>query len=191
MILARPVLVIVAADADAYAAVGARIYSHVLRQRPTYPAVVVQTIPGTPHGTKSGPSTVDELRVQIDVYADENTAGGGLTAADDAAEKLRVALDYYRGDLTYSGVTWAIDGISCLVPPHHAWNEDPEVFRVMSEYKFRIKRDGLTGAVGSSGLQYFTDDAAAAAGGVAVGRAYIIAEGSDVGPAGVVKIRMY
>jgi hypothetical protein len=184
MILARPVLVIVAANTPAYDALGARIYPGVLPEQPTHPAAVITTAGGTPYPTKSGASTVDALRMQVDVY------DTSLTNADEAAELLRVAVDYYRGDVTHGGVTWAIDGIHCIEPPRHFWNDDPKVYRIMAEYQVRIKRDALTGVVGSTGLQEYADDAAAAAGGIAVGRAYILAEGSDVGPAGVVKIRM-
>jgi hypothetical protein len=135
MILAAPIKQLIADNAPAFAAIGARVYAGVLPQQPTYPACVVQAAGTTPYDTKSGVSTVDAIRMQVDVYADT------LTAADAAAELIRTAIDRYRGDVTAGALTWSIDGIRFL-DAQHLWEDDPRVYRALYEYQVRILRVG-------------------------------------------------
>jgi hypothetical protein len=174
MLLATPIKTIIAANAPAFAVVAGRVYSGRLLQGSTLPAVVVQSAGTTPYDTKSGASTVDAIRMQVDVYADT------LTAADAAAELIRTAIDRYRGDVTANALTWSIDGIRFL-DAREMFDDKPDHFRVMAEYQVRLQRSAATGVTGSTGLQFYANDTEAKAAGLEVGQHYLLAANNDYG----------
>jgi hypothetical protein len=68
------------------------------------------------------------------------------------------------------------------------FEEERQIRMVASDYEVRVVRSGtLPDIPGIYGLQEYADDEAAIAAGLIQGQYYIIAEGSDVGPAGFIK----
>lgn len=174
----KAIRALLAANTDVTDLTDTRIYAYIAPQEAAAPFIVASVIAVRPSDCKNGPSQLDTYRVQIDSVT--------KTASDTATldRLVRETLDRVtRGTVT--GV--AIDGIrfdnSLML-----FEEERELRIVASDYDVRVARDATFPDVPNSvGLQEFTDDAAAIAGGLSVGDYYVIAEGSDVAPAGTVK----
>lgn len=120
---------ILTSDSDVNAIVGTRVYPQIAAQEAAFPFVVYVLQNVDPSDTKSGVSTLDEVRYDI-IVASENYA-----QASDLTEKIRTALDRYSG--TVAGVV--IDSIQFI---DLDVNNDPgtETYLTNTEYIIRVKR---------------------------------------------------
>jgi len=78
-------------DAAITAKVGDRIHVNTIPQGADFPAIRVVRIATEGNETKDGPSTVDNVFLQIDSFSDHTLE------AKEVAELIREALDYYNG----------------------------------------------------------------------------------------------
>jgi len=120
---------ILTSDSDVNAIVGSRVYPQIAAQEAAFPFVVYVLQNIDPSDTKSGVSTLDEVRYDI-IVASENYA-----EASDLTGKIRTALDRYSG--TVAGVV--IDSIQFI---DLDVNNDPgtETYLTNTEYIIRVKR---------------------------------------------------
>lgn len=120
---------ILTGDSDVNAIVGTRVYPQIAAQEAAFPFVVYVLQDTSPSDTKSGVSTLDEVRYDI-VVASETYA-----EASDLTNKIRTALDRYTG--TVAGVV--IDSIQFIDLDA---DNDPgtETYLTSSEYIIRVKR---------------------------------------------------
>jgi len=120
---------ILTSDSDVNAIVGTRVYPQIAAQEAAFPFVVYVLQNVDPSDTKSGVSTLDEVRYDF-IVASENYA-----EASDLTEKIRTALDRYSG--TVAGVV--IDSIQFI---DLDVNNDPgtETYLTNTEYIIRVKR---------------------------------------------------
>ena len=120
---------ILTSDSDVSAIVGNRVYPQIAAQEAAFPFVVYVLQNVDPSDTKSGVSTLDEVRYDI-IVASENYA-----EASDLTGKIRTALDRYSG--TVAGVV--IDSIQFI---DLDVNNDPgtETYLTNTEYIIRVKR---------------------------------------------------
>ena len=81
-------------DTDVAALVGTRVYSGILPQNPTYPAVTIQPITEDDNNTLASRPALRWARLQIDAWA-ETYAG-----AKDLHDKVRAALNGQSYSLT-------------------------------------------------------------------------------------------
>ena len=116
-------------DSDVSALIGTRVYPQVAAQGAAFPFVVYVLQDNTPSDTKSGVSTLDEIRYDIVAAAET------YSQLTDLTEKIRTALDRYTG--TVSGIV--VDSIQFT---ELDVDNDPatETFVSSSEYILRIKR---------------------------------------------------
>ena len=125
-----PLAAIVASNSTANALFSGRIYPQVILQGATYPAAAITIITTEPTNTKTTPSDLDFVRVQVDVY------GNTITAADQAAKAFRDALDYFSGEVTLaSNATAHVKHIQ-FEREMSGFAEVPEVFRIIQEYSY-------------------------------------------------------
>lgn len=119
---------ILTGDSAVSAIVGNRVYPQIAAQGAAFPFVVYVLQDTSPSDTKSGVSTLDEVRYDI-VVASESYA-----EASDLTNKIRTALDRYTG--TVSGVV--IDSIQFI---DLDVDNDPvtETYVTSSEYIIRVK----------------------------------------------------
>lgn len=125
----KAIYTILTENAGVSAAVGTRVYPQVAAQGAAFPFVVYVLQDNTPSDTKSGASTLDEIRYDIVAAAETYSALSSLT------ERIRLALDRYTG--TVADVV--IDSIQFT---ELDVDNDPatETFVSSSEYILRIKR---------------------------------------------------
>ena len=128
----RAIYTILTEDAGVSAVVGSRVYPQVAAQGAAFPFVVYVLQDITPSDTKSGVSTLDEIRYDIVAAAETYSALSSLT------ERIRLALDRYTGDL--GGIE--IDSIQFT---ELDVDNDPatETFVSSSEYILRVKRTDI------------------------------------------------
>jgi hypothetical protein len=90
--------------------VGSKIFPSQAPQTTPFPFIVFETISTMPNNTKSGPSEMDQYRIQVTTLSTENNQ------ANDIADKVRSALDYYKsGDvqlISFQAQNSAFDNIS-------------------------------------------------------------------------------
>jgi predicted ATP-dependent serine protease len=120
---------ILTSDSDVSAIVGTRVYPQIAAQGAAFPFVVYVLQDTSPSDTKSGVSTLDEVRYDIVVASETYAEASNLT------NKIRTALDRYTG--TVAGVV--IDSIQFIDLDA---DNDPgtETFVTSSEYIIRVKR---------------------------------------------------
>ena len=70
--------------------VGNKIFPSQAPQTTQFPFIVFETISVMPNNTKSGPSEMDRYRIQVTTLSKENNQ------ANDIADKVRTAFDYYK-----------------------------------------------------------------------------------------------
>lgn len=116
-------------DADVNAIVSGRIFPQIAAQGAAFPFVVYVLQDNSPSDTKSGVSTLDEVRYDI-VLAAETYA-----EASDLTEKIRLALDRYTG--TVAGIV--VDSIQ-FIDLDVDNDPDTETFVSSSEYILRVRR---------------------------------------------------
>ena len=116
-------------NAGVSAIVGNKVYPQIAAQGAAFPFVVYVLQDNSPSDTKSGPSTLDEVRYDIVAAAETYSELSSLT------ERIRLALDRYTGDI--GGVE--IDSIQFI---DLDVDNDPatETYVSSSEYILRIKR---------------------------------------------------
>lgn len=125
MNVSGPIYALIVANATANALLGGRVYFQVLKQSTAYPAAAINVKDVDAMNTKNGPSDLDKVLIQIDVYATDPTA------AAQAAEAVRNALDHQStGSLEHIEFKRAITGLS----------EKPELFRTIQEYTIMLRR---------------------------------------------------
>ena len=129
-----PIATIIAANSTANTAMGGRVYPSIIKQEAGYPAAAVNIVSVQPNETKSGVSTDDNYVVQIDIY------GTTVKQVHDAADAIRGALDYYTGTVTPSGGSAIKVDLIHFIGVRDAFEDDPEVRRLICEYGIRIKR---------------------------------------------------
>jgi hypothetical protein len=125
-----PLAAIVASNGTANALFSGRIYPQVIMQGATYPAAAITIITTEPTNPKTNPSSLDFVRVQVDVY------GTTLTAADQAAKAFRDAVDYFSGEVTLTGGTTAHVKHIQFEREMSGFAEMPEIFRIIQEYSY-------------------------------------------------------
>jgi hypothetical protein len=169
---------ILVASGDVTTICGQRIYAYFAPQEAAAPYVVVSVVSVRPSDCKNGASRLDTYRVQID----STTKSAATTSALDQAVRLAI-------DRVGSGQVGAvaIDGIkydnSQMLPEY-----ERELRVIASDFDVRVARNiTLPLLPNVPGLQEFTDDEAAILGGLVPGDFYVIAEGSDVANAGIIK----
>ena len=99
-------------------------------QETALPYVVFDIVSVEPTDSKTRPSSVDAVRVQIDCYA---TTYAGVEALNDA---VRSALDSYTIWAPVNGVK--VDGIK-YITENATIDEETDIFRRSSDYQIRIK----------------------------------------------------
>ena len=116
-------------NAGVSAIVGNKVYPQIAAQGAAFPFVVYVLQDNSPSDTKSGPSTLDEVRYDIVAAAETYADLSSLT------ERIRLALDRYTGDI--GGVE--IDSIQFI---DLDVDNDPatETYVSSSEYILRVKR---------------------------------------------------
>lgn len=120
---------ILTGDSAVSALVGSRVYPQIAAQGAAFPFVVYLVNDLTPSDTKSGVSTLDEVRYEVLAIAET------YAEAADLNEKIRTALDRYTG--TVSGVV--IDSIQ-FTELEVDFDDNSETYIVNSEYVIRVKR---------------------------------------------------
>lgn len=120
---------ILTADSDVNAIVSGRVYPQIAAQGAAFPFVVYVINDLTPSDTKSGVSTLDEVRYEVLAIAET------YAEAADLNEKIRTALDRYTG--TVSGVV--VDSIQ-FTELETDYDAAAEVYIANSEYIIRVKR---------------------------------------------------
>lgn len=120
---------ILTGDSAVIALVGSRVYPQIAAQGAAFPFVVYLVNDLTPSDTKSGVSTLDEVRYEVLAIAET------YAEAADLNEKIRTALDRYTG--TVSGVV--IDSIQ-FTELEVDFDDNSETYIVNSEYVIRVKR---------------------------------------------------
>ena len=125
----KAIYTILTEDAGVSAVVGNKVYPQIAAQGAAFPFVVYVLQDNSPSDTKSGVSTLDEVRYDIVAAAETYATLSSLT------ERIRLALDRYKG--TVSGVV--VDSIQFI---DLDVDNDPatETYVSSSEYILRIKR---------------------------------------------------
>ena len=125
----KAIYTILTEDAGVSAVVGNKVYPQIAAQGAAFPFVVYVLQDNSPSDTKSGVSTLDEIRYDIVAAAETYASLSSLT------ERIRLALDRYTG--TVSGVV--VDSIQFI---DLDVDNDPatETYVSSSEYILRIKR---------------------------------------------------
>lgn len=125
----KAIYTILTEDAGVSAVVGNKVYPQIAAQGAAFPFVVYVLQDNSPSDTKSGVSTLDEIRYDIVAAAETYASLSSLT------ERIRLALDRYTG--TVSGIV--VDSIQFI---DLDVDNDPatETYVSSSEYILRIKR---------------------------------------------------
>ena len=120
---------ILAENSGVASSVGTRIYPQIAEQGAAFPFIVYVLRDIEPSDTKSGASTLDEIRYDIIAAAETYAALASLT------ERIRLALDRFSG--TISGIV--VDSIQFT--DLDVTNEpDTETYLSSSEFVVRVKR---------------------------------------------------
>lgn len=118
-------------DANVSAIVGSRIFPVIAKIDGDKPSIIYHAISTTPTDFKQGPSDIDFIRVQLNIYAPS------YDTTLDIADKVRLALDRYP-HTTVAGVHLA--GVSFL-DQGDGWDDQAKVNHINQDFQFRIKRD--------------------------------------------------
>lgn len=91
MALGAAIRTILTADATLTGLVSSRIYPDMPPQGTTYPCIVYMIIATDPTNTKEGVSQLDNVRLDVNIYAENYDSGVTI------AERVRTLLDGYSG----------------------------------------------------------------------------------------------
>lgn len=105
-----------------------KVFPLEIPQRTSLPAVVYSVVSNTPHDDKDGPSTFDQVRVQVDSYART------YNDCADLASKVRDALDRVTPG-TYNSVI--VKGTR-YISSNMQVIEDDNVYRISEDYQIII-----------------------------------------------------
>lgn len=97
MLLEEAIRAHLVANGGVSALIGTRLYPLVLPQDPTYPAIVLTRVSGVREHSHDGPSLLSTSRLQLDCIAPT------AAAAKNVADKVRLALDGFRGTMGGAG----------------------------------------------------------------------------------------
>lgn len=166
-------------DTDVSDNVDTRVYTFVVPQEATLPFILLNVISLIPSDTKSGASTLDKWRVQVDSFA--------KTGADsiNIDKYVRSAIDR----LTWGTVeSVSIQGIR-LDETSNFFDYERHINVVSSDYEVRVARDVTYNSIpGVVDISYYDDDADAIANGLSAGDLYYLSETNLYGlPYGVAK----
>jgi len=115
---------------------GYKIYPLTIPQEAALPAVRIVTIAVEPYDTKSGASTLDAIRVQIDSYAMT------MLKAQQLEEAVRAKIDRYRGSVVVAGTggaTYFVDGVR-FENRNETMETEKDIFRISADYQIRVHR---------------------------------------------------
>jgi hypothetical protein len=115
-------------DAAVTALIGSKCYPVVVPQKAAVPFVILSVVNVDPTDTKTGVSTTDVFRIQVDSYA------ASYDACQDLDKKVRDSIDKYMG--TSSSIY--IDGVRYLTS-QDSFEDEPGEYRRISDYIVRIK----------------------------------------------------
>lgn len=133
---------LLAADATVTGIVGAdsgggyKIYPVTVPQKAAPPEIRITEIAVEPYDTKSGASTLDALRVQIDCYSTS------MLTAQQLEEAVRLKIDRHRGSVVVAGTggaTYFVDGIR-FENRNQTMETEKDIFRASSDYQVRVHR---------------------------------------------------
>lgn len=128
--IGNAIYTILSTDPAIAAIVGTRIFPALAVIDGGRPSIVYTEISNTPTMYKQGPSDMDFVRLQVDVFSPS------YDQCVDLAEKVRIALDRYPHS-TVSGVKLA--GVS-YQGGRNMWEDVDKIHRVMQEYQIRHNR---------------------------------------------------
>lgn len=159
-------------------AITPRVYAYVANQRAEAPYVSISVVAVRPSDCKNHSSTLDNYRIQIDSVSERASVSANLD------NLIRGILDRITpgqvGNIAVDGIKY--DNSQMI------FDDERKLRMIASDYDVRVQRDATLPYIPEfSGLQYFTDDEAAIAGGLVVGSFYIVAQGSDVLVPGTLK----
>lgn len=124
----KAILNILVNDA-AVAAITDSINPHIVPQgEDPYPAITFSRINNEPEDTKDGVSTLDVIRIDVDIWDDDYDTG------KDLADKVRTALDRTSG--TFDGRV--IQSIR-FETDREFFSNNPEIFQFNQEYSVRYQ----------------------------------------------------
>lgn len=130
MNIGNAIFAILSADATLETQLGGKkIYPLKAPQKSVVPYLIYRQISSTANDTKDGVSTLDIVRVQIDIFSKNH---------DDVCvmgELVRTLLDKYSG--TIGSVN--VDSIQYL-SENPDWDDDDDDFKYSADYSLRIKR---------------------------------------------------
>lgn len=116
------------ADTEVNAIIEGRCYAIVAPQKAVPLFVIMSIVNVDPTDTKSGVSTTDVFRIQIDSYATDPDTCQNLD------RKVRTSIDKFMGDV--DGIK--IDGVRYL-SSQDVFEEEPQEYRRISDYIVRVK----------------------------------------------------
>ena len=113
--------------------VGSRIHAQIRPQGEVLPAITYQRISSTHERHTTGASGIANARLQIDCWA---TGNGGYSRAKDLAERVRNAIDGYRGAMGQDTVKSVV--LENQTDDYFASDASADVgtYRVSSDYMF-------------------------------------------------------
>ena len=115
-----PIKTLIAAGATANGLLGERVYSGKLPQSATYPAAVIKQVSYRGTNSKTHPSGLHFIGVQIDVY------GTRIADVATAADAIRTGIEYQSsGSVKHIEFTGMQDD----------FNDKAELFRKITEYE--------------------------------------------------------
>ncbi len=115
---------------------GYKIYPVTIPQKAELPAIRITTVANEPFDTKTGASTLDAIRVQIDCYS------ASMLTCQQLDEAVRAKIDRYRGSVTVSGTggaTYFVDGIR-FENRNETMETEKDIFRISADYQVRVHR---------------------------------------------------
>lgn len=116
-------------DDPGVSAITTQISPSTLPQGASFPAITFQRISNAPEDTKDGVSTLDVIRIDVDIWSDVYLVG------KDLADKSRIALDRKSG--TFEGIV--IDSIR-FETDRELFDDNLEIYHFNQEYSVRYKR---------------------------------------------------
>lgn len=127
MNIAGPISALIAANSIANGLLGGRVYANVLLQEGALPAAAISITDDTPNNTKTGPSDLDRILVQIDIY------GNTYTEAAQTSDAVRAAIDYQVDeDNNIAGIFF--------LRTRDIYSDRPQKHRQLSEYSVMLTR---------------------------------------------------
>lgn len=115
-------------DSAVNGVVGGKIFSKRANQTVLPPYILIHKISTTPAHTKSGVSTLDQVRIQVD------TISATRSGADTLADAVRAALDRKSG--IFSSVTVQQTDFQ---DQRDEFDTESDYYRVSQDYIFRIE----------------------------------------------------